>query len=78
MPVFVKLNTYEHTPTKGIEPKLAKIYAKWMAALAIDGLELSSGTLSFSAFHSFRGDVPVNELIRALPFWQKPLGRCSR
>ncbi len=48
MPVLIKLNTNDFTPEPGIDPDLAAIYAKWLADLGIDGIELSSGTLSFS------------------------------
>ena len=41
MPILVKLNTHDHTPQEGVTPPLATRYAKWLAELGIDGLELS-------------------------------------
>lgn len=74
MPLLVKLNTHDHTPKEGITPALAVKYAEWMAELEIDGLELSCGT-AFSYMNMCRGDVPVDELLESLPWWQKPMGK---
>jgi 2,4-dienoyl-CoA reductase-like NADH-dependent reductase (Old Yellow Enzyme family) len=73
--VLVKLNTRDYTPKHGIILPLAKRYASWLADLPIDGLEVSCGTLSYSMFHVFRGDVPTEELIMNFPWWRKILGR---
>jgi 2,4-dienoyl-CoA reductase-like NADH-dependent reductase (Old Yellow Enzyme family) len=75
MPLLVKLNTHDHTPQGGVTLPLATTYAKWLAELRIDGLELSCGTSLYSSFNVFRGEVPVPELVKALPWWQKSLGR---
>ncbi len=48
LPVFIKLNTNDFTPEAGIQPELAALYAKWLVELGIDGIEISSGTLSYS------------------------------
>ena len=48
LPVIIKLNTDDFTPQTGITPELAALYAKWLVALGIDGIEISSGTLSYS------------------------------
>ena len=48
LPVFIKLNTNDFTPQTGINPDLAAFYAKWLTELGIDGIEISSGTLSYS------------------------------
>jgi 2,4-dienoyl-CoA reductase-like NADH-dependent reductase (Old Yellow Enzyme family) len=48
LPVFIKLNTNDFTPHTGVHPELAALYAKWLAELGIDGIEISSGTLSYS------------------------------
>lgn len=48
LPVIIKLNTDDFTPQAGITPELAALYAKWLVALGIDGIEISSGTLSYS------------------------------
>lgn len=74
MPLLVKLNVHDHTPKEGITPSLAAKYAGWLAELKIDGLELSCGT-AFSYMNMCRGDVPVNELLKSLPWWQKPIGK---
>ena len=75
MPVLVKLNTHDHTPQDGITPSLAVKYAKWLAELEIDGLEISCGTVIYSYMNMCRGDVPVKELVSSLPFWKKPIGK---
>lgn len=74
-PILVKLNTHDHTPQEGVTPPLAAKYAGWLAELGIDGLELSCGTSLYSTWNVFRGKVPVPELVRALPWWEKPLAR---
>lgn len=63
LPVLIKLNTDDFTPQLGIKPKLAAVYAKWLVELGIDGIEISSGTLSYSPFSMSRskkasGDFP--------------------
>jgi len=75
IPLMVKLNTHDHTPKEGITPSLAVKYAEWLAELSIDGLELSCGTTLYSAMNMCRGDVPVNELLRIIRWWLKPLGK---
>jgi 2,4-dienoyl-CoA reductase-like NADH-dependent reductase (Old Yellow Enzyme family) len=75
MPILVKLNTHDHTPQEGVTLPLATRYATWLAELGIDGLELSCGTTLYSTFNVFRGEVPVRELVKAFPWWEKPLGR---
>lgn len=75
VPILVKLNTHDHTPQEGVTPPLAARYAGWLAELRIDGVELSCGTALYSSFNVFRGEVPVRELVRALPWWEKPLAR---
>jgi 2,4-dienoyl-CoA reductase-like NADH-dependent reductase (Old Yellow Enzyme family) len=75
MPILVKLNTNDHTPKDGVTPPLAVKYAGWLAELRIDGLEASSGTISYSFMNMCRGDVPVDDLVKGLPLWKKPLGK---
>jgi 2,4-dienoyl-CoA reductase-like NADH-dependent reductase (Old Yellow Enzyme family) len=48
LPVFIKLNSNDFTPQAGIQPELAALYAKWLVELGIDGIEVSSGTISYS------------------------------
>ena len=74
MPLIMKLNTYQHTPFRGITPKLALIYSSWLAELGIDALEPAAGTISFSNFHIWRGAIPTKDIVRSLPFWLKPVG----
>ena len=73
--VKVKMNTTDFTPEGGITPTLAAVHAQWLDEMGIDGLELSCGTLSYSAFSIFRGDVPVDELVMRFPLWKKMFGR---
>ncbi len=75
MPILVKLNTNDYTPKEGITPDLAVKYAGWLAALKINGLETSCGTANYSYMNMCRGDVPTDEFLQALPWWQKPMGR---
>ena len=75
MPVLLKLNTNDYTPQAGITPSLAVKYAKWLAELGIDGLEISCGSPVYSYMNMCRGDVPVKELVSSLPFWKKPIGK---
>ena len=74
-PILVKLNTNDYTPKEGITLPLAIRYAGWLAELGIDGLEVSSGTSNYSYMNMCRGDVPTDEFLKALPWWQKPMGR---
>ena len=75
MSLLVKLSTNDYTPTEGITPSLAATYAKWLADLGIDGLELSCGTSLFSFMNMCRGDVPEKEMIRGLPLWKWPVAK---
>lgn len=75
MPILIKLNTHDYTPQEGITPSLSKKYAEWLAALGINGLEISGGTMTYSAFNVMRGDVPVDEMVTYLPWWKKHLAR---
>jgi 2,4-dienoyl-CoA reductase-like NADH-dependent reductase (Old Yellow Enzyme family) len=73
LPLMVKLNTTDFTPQTGIEPALAAQYAGWLADLDIAALEISSGT--YYTFHTVRGEVPINDLARALAWWMRPMAR---
>lgn len=75
MPVLVKLSTNDYTPKEGITPELAVTYARWLAELKIDGLETSCGTGNYSYMNMCRGDVPTDEFLKSVPWWQKPMGR---
>jgi 2,4-dienoyl-CoA reductase-like NADH-dependent reductase (Old Yellow Enzyme family) len=76
-PLLVKLNTHDHTPQEGITPPLAVEYAKWLAGLEIDALEVSCGSSIYSYMNMCRGEVPLDELVQGLPWWQKHLGKLT-
>ncbi|MEW6673938.1 MAG: NADH:flavin oxidoreductase [Thermodesulfobacteriota bacterium] len=71
--VMVKMNTDDFTPKKGITPDLAAQYAAWLADLGVAAIEVSSGT--YYTFHTVRGDVPIEDLARALPWWMRPMAK---
>lgn len=66
MVLLVKLSAHDYTPEEGIIPPLAVAYAKRLAELGIDGLEVSCGT-SVSPWNMCRGDIPVQEILRGVP-----------
>ncbi len=74
-PVLIKLNTDDHTPSPGLTPCIALRYAQRLAKLGIDGIEPSSGTARYSFMHMCRGELPLEELVRTRPFWQRPLAK---
>ncbi|MFX0033950.1 MAG: NADH:flavin oxidoreductase [Candidatus Hermodarchaeota archaeon] len=67
IPIFIKLNTHDHTPKEGITPPLAAKYAEWLVELGIDAIEISCGTNHYSLFNVIRGEVPSEELVQWLP-----------
>ncbi|MEW6530459.1 MAG: NADH:flavin oxidoreductase [Thermodesulfobacteriota bacterium] len=67
MALLVKLNAHDHTKQEGITPGLAVNYAKRLANLEIDGLEVSCGTSSLSPWNMCRGDIPVSEILKNVP-----------
>jgi 2,4-dienoyl-CoA reductase-like NADH-dependent reductase (Old Yellow Enzyme family) len=73
MALTVKLTANDYTPRKGMTTPLAARYAGWMAELGIDALEIASGCTTYSGWHIWRGGVPVRELVKDLPAWQKPV-----
>jgi len=73
LPLMVKLNTDDFTPQTGIQPLLAAQYASWLAELDIAALEISSGT--YYTFHTTRGEVPIDDLARGLPWWMRPMAK---
>ncbi|MEW6531205.1 MAG: NADH:flavin oxidoreductase [Thermodesulfobacteriota bacterium] len=75
VPILVKLNFNDYTPTEGINTKLATQYAQKLAGLGVDAIELSSGTLFYSFMNVCRGDVPVRELAKGMPLWLRPWAR---
>jgi 2,4-dienoyl-CoA reductase-like NADH-dependent reductase (Old Yellow Enzyme family) len=73
--ILVKLNAQDYTPKEGINLELSQKYAKWLADLPIDGLEVSCGTMSYSMFNIVRGDVPTKEITINFPWWRKILAK---
>ncbi len=71
-PLLVKLNSHDYTPSEGITPVLVVNYAKRLAAMKIDGLEISCGTSLLSPWNMCRGDVPVQELLKKYDEGKKP------
>jgi len=65
MLLLIKLNAHDHTREQGVTPSLAVAYAKRLADLGIDGLEVSCGT-SISPWNMCRGDIPVREILRGV------------
>ena len=74
-PVLIKLNTHDHTPATGITHDLARFYAEKLVESGIDAVEISSGSACYAFMNTCRGDVPVKELIDAMPFWKRPIAR---
>ncbi len=75
MPLLVKLNADDFTPRPGITVDIACRYAKWFAQSGVDLIEVSCGTAYFSFMNLCRGDVPLYDLVAALPWWKRPVGR---
>ncbi|MBM3300582.1 MAG: NADH:flavin oxidoreductase, partial [Deltaproteobacteria bacterium] len=71
-PLLVKLNTHDHTPRRGITLALAAYYAQRLVEREIDGVEISSGTASYSFMNTCRGKVQVNGFAEAFPRWVRP------
>ncbi|MFW9896181.1 MAG: NADH:flavin oxidoreductase [Candidatus Thorarchaeota archaeon] len=75
VPLLIKLNTEDFTPEEGITPPLAVKYAEWLKKLGIDGIEVSCGSGSFSPFNMCRGDIPVQEIVQAVPDYMKNMAK---
>jgi 2,4-dienoyl-CoA reductase-like NADH-dependent reductase (Old Yellow Enzyme family) len=74
VPILVKMNAEDFTPAPGITPDLAKEYTARLAEIGVDALELTSGIKFYNFMNCWRGEVPIKELMRALPAWKKPIG----
>ena len=74
-PVLIKLNAYDFTPKEGVTPDLTARYAGWLKELGIDAVEVSCGAVHYSYMNMCRGDVPTAELVSALRWWEKPVGK---
>jgi len=71
--LLVQLTVGCHTPTEGVTQSLYTKYAEWLVELGIDGLAINSGTISYSPMRTDLGEVPVNELVKAIPWWRRPI-----
>jgi 2,4-dienoyl-CoA reductase-like NADH-dependent reductase (Old Yellow Enzyme family) len=74
-PLLIKLNSFDHTPEKGIDFELAAKYSKWLVDLGVNAIEISCGSTVFSGFDILRGTVPVKESLEFLKAWQKPIAK---
>ena len=66
-PLLLKLNTNDYTKKDGITVEMAALYAKWLQALGVAGLEVSCGTSLGATWNMCRGDVPVDEMVKSFP-----------
>ncbi len=73
MPLLIKLNTNDYTPTEGITPLLAAKYSEWLVKLGIDAIEISCGSAVYAIFNMCRGEVPVQEIVQAVPDYMKEM-----
>jgi 2,4-dienoyl-CoA reductase-like NADH-dependent reductase (Old Yellow Enzyme family) len=69
--VLVKLNVDDHVPGKGVTPAIAAATCARLAALGVDGVEVSCGCVHWSFMNMCRGDVPVEELVEGFPLWKR-------
>jgi len=69
VPVMVKMVHDDGTPEPGMTPELAADVAGRLAELGVAALELSAGGTNWAPFRMCRGEVPVDELARAFPWW---------
>lgn len=70
VPLIIKLNTNDYTPTEGITPQLGLKYTEMLIKQGIDAIEISCGS-GFALFNMSRGDVPVQEILQAVPDYLK-------
>ena len=76
MPLMVKINSSDYIPEGGgIDFELARDFARRLAELKIDAVEVSSGTIAFSFMHITMGELPVQEFCAGLPWWKRPFAR---
>ncbi len=74
VPILVKMNAQDFTPKPGVTPELAKEYAARLEGLGVAALELTSGVKFYNFMNCWRGEVPIQEVLRALPAWKRPIG----
>ncbi len=74
IPVLVKMNAEDFTPSPGMTPELTKKYVPMLVAAGIDALELTSGIKYYNPMNCWRGDVPYKEVLKSFPLWKRPVG----
>ncbi len=72
--LMIKLSVNDFTPQRGITPELAARYTAWLSEMGIDCVETTCGTGSFSNMNIWRGDLPLKEMVGALPPAKRPAG----
>lgn len=72
--LMAKLSVNDFTPRAGINPELAARYSGWLHEMGVDCVETTCGTGSFSNMNIWRGDIPIREMVRALPPIKRPAG----
>ncbi len=73
IPLLIKLNANDYTPTEGITPPLATKYSEWLVKLGIDAIEISCGSSTYAVFNMCRGKVPVKEIVQFVPDYLKTM-----
>jgi 2,4-dienoyl-CoA reductase-like NADH-dependent reductase (Old Yellow Enzyme family) len=76
-PTIVKINVEDYTPKPGLSLAESAEHVQRLVELGVDAVEISCGTLAFSAFNQFRGNVPVQALAKVMPTALQPLARLS-
>jgi 2,4-dienoyl-CoA reductase-like NADH-dependent reductase (Old Yellow Enzyme family) len=74
LPILVKMNAQDYTPEPGVTPELAREYAARLSEMGVSALELSSGVKLYCFMNCWRGEVPIKEVLAALPAWKRPIG----
>ena len=72
MALTIKFNAHDYTQQEGITPPMAVGYARRLAVLGIDGLEISCGTSALSPWSMCRGEVPIPEILRNVESYKRP------
>jgi 2,4-dienoyl-CoA reductase-like NADH-dependent reductase (Old Yellow Enzyme family) len=73
--LLVQLTVGCYTPKEGVTQEQYTKYADWLIEMGIDGLAINSGTISYSPMRTDLGEVPVNELAKAIPWWRRPIAK---
>lgn len=74
IPMLVKMNSQDLPPKTGITTEIAAGYVTMLNKLGVDALELTTGVKFYNHMLCWRGDVPVKEIVQALPWWKKTVG----